>query len=630
MRKECVTQKERAELGCIQKRDLNVIAPVRQRHPALRDEDALRLAIEKHPAKFAKYLQNFLAWDNHSDKEWSLRIPSLCRGIHNLTLFYADSGIAPAVEAMQLRRLSVVLLDFLGGSTVDPARPLFRTLTHLDLWDTDSQFLTELPFGQFPALTHLSVNNLNAEYSPFLTSILRNCTRLCVLINMRLNSFAPGREAHHSVDDLRFVLVCLQNQHYVEDWKVGVEGGKEFWPHDIGFKTLISATEWPKGVAQIEKHYMAAATEDPFDMGPSRASRISAFFYPLTHFHVLHSRHSALHTDLSDLMGRTKRHRASRHRHGKLRCAQRGPHLELRVEKIVNARDVLGSSGATRSASRRRNNVEIFNTGEDGTSLLSAAAWTELSNIFGVEIRDGSENGTPRESVEKSAVRPVVNSYGRVERAKVLKERARRNKHFWGNPLSTARYNAVKLSSPQSRSFTFRRTCACDKKAAGFIMKMNTKAPRGGQSVNPKHGSKKGGRKTTKADDEESMQAQPSVAQRGGKTASEAAQVREMEGGVGAKANGEQKIREVDNIITRVNNLRRPAIIRSTASDPGVELGCCGSHNSLGEEALPPAIWRADERPNNAAAALEPRLGRRAQPGLIWDFIQLHGNAAKL
>jgi hypothetical protein len=25
-------------------------------------------------------------------------------------------------------------------------------------------------------------------------------------------------------------------------------------PHDIGFKTLISATEWPKGVAQIEKH----------------------------------------------------------------------------------------------------------------------------------------------------------------------------------------------------------------------------------------------------------------------------------------------------------------------------------------------------------------------------------------
>jgi hypothetical protein len=23
--------------------------------------------------------------------------------------------------------------------------------------------------------------------------------------------------------------VCLQNQHYVEDWKVGVEGGKDFW-----------------------------------------------------------------------------------------------------------------------------------------------------------------------------------------------------------------------------------------------------------------------------------------------------------------------------------------------------------------------------------------------------------------
>ncbi|KAJ7255915.1 hypothetical protein C8J57DRAFT_1235837 [Mycena rebaudengoi] len=88
-------------------------------------------------------------------------------------------------------------------------------------------------------------------------------------------------------------LVGVARRHCVEDWKVGVEGGEDFWPHDIGFRTLTSATEWPK-----------AATEDPFDMGLGRASRISAFFYPLLHFHVLQNHHSALvlHTDPSDRM----------------------------------------------------------------------------------------------------------------------------------------------------------------------------------------------------------------------------------------------------------------------------------------------------------------------------------------
>ncbi|KAJ7256099.1 hypothetical protein C8J57DRAFT_1517822 [Mycena rebaudengoi] len=172
------------------------------------DPTALRHAIEKHPAKFAKYLQNFLDWENHYDKEWSLRTLSLYSGIRNLTLFYADSGMAPP-------------------ST--PPRPLFQTLTHLNLWDSNRQFLTELPFAQFSALTHLSVNNLNPQFSPFLTSTLRNCARLCVLVNMWLIPFEPGNETHHSVDDPRFVLMWLSNDEYTEDWKVGVEGGNDFW-----------------------------------------------------------------------------------------------------------------------------------------------------------------------------------------------------------------------------------------------------------------------------------------------------------------------------------------------------------------------------------------------------------------
>ncbi|KAJ7213764.1 hypothetical protein C8J57DRAFT_1538668 [Mycena rebaudengoi] len=138
------------------------------------DPDVLRLVIEINPSKFAKYLQNFLD----------------CHGIRNLTFSHPVPEILPALEAMKLHRFSI------APSSTPPA-PLFRTLTHLDLWDSDTEFLTELPFDQFPALTHLSVNDLNTRYSPFLTSILRHCTRLCVLVNMRLSSFAPGLEAYH-------------------------------------------------------------------------------------------------------------------------------------------------------------------------------------------------------------------------------------------------------------------------------------------------------------------------------------------------------------------------------------------------------------------------------------------------
>ncbi|KAJ7213754.1 hypothetical protein C8J57DRAFT_1096694 [Mycena rebaudengoi] len=193
------------------------------------DPDALCLAIEKHPAKFAKYLRNFLTWEHYSENAWSLRILPLCSGIRNLTLVFPVSVMTPALEAMQLRRWSGVLFNLVEGSPVDPARPLFRTLTHLDLWDADTEFLTELPFAQFPALTHLSVNHLDAEYSPFFASTLHDCTRLCVLVNLWMSPFERDNETHHSVDDPRFVFMWLSNDEYVEDWKVGVEGGKDFW-----------------------------------------------------------------------------------------------------------------------------------------------------------------------------------------------------------------------------------------------------------------------------------------------------------------------------------------------------------------------------------------------------------------
>ncbi|KAJ7256066.1 hypothetical protein C8J57DRAFT_1517788 [Mycena rebaudengoi] len=44
-----------------------------------------------------------------------------------------------------------------------------------------------------------------------------------------MSSFVPGLEAHHLVDDPRFVLMWLSNDEYAEDWKVGVEGGEYFW-----------------------------------------------------------------------------------------------------------------------------------------------------------------------------------------------------------------------------------------------------------------------------------------------------------------------------------------------------------------------------------------------------------------
>ncbi|KAJ7255918.1 hypothetical protein C8J57DRAFT_1517641 [Mycena rebaudengoi] len=78
----------------------------------------------------------------------------------------------------------------------------------------------------------------------------------------------------------------------------------------MGLKTLHLSLGWvvdpdvQAWSALGHSTYMAVATEDPFDMGLGRASRISAFFYPLIHFHVLQNHHSSLvlHTNPSDLM----------------------------------------------------------------------------------------------------------------------------------------------------------------------------------------------------------------------------------------------------------------------------------------------------------------------------------------
>ncbi|KAJ7256087.1 hypothetical protein C8J57DRAFT_1517809 [Mycena rebaudengoi] len=44
-----------------------------------------------------------------------------------------------------------------------------------------------------------------------------------------MGPFELSNETRYSVDDPRFVLMWLSNDEYAEDWKVGVEGGRDFW-----------------------------------------------------------------------------------------------------------------------------------------------------------------------------------------------------------------------------------------------------------------------------------------------------------------------------------------------------------------------------------------------------------------
>ncbi|KAJ7255673.1 hypothetical protein C8J57DRAFT_1655223 [Mycena rebaudengoi] len=130
----------------------------------------------------------------------------------------------PVLDNMHVQHLSTVLRRLFGGE-IDRGSPLFRGLTHLDLW---GDFLDDLPIAGLPALTHLCIND--ERESSFLLTTFENYDKLHVLVNMywKQLDLERARQAPDLVDDPRFVLMALDLDEYVADWRVGSNGGQDF------------------------------------------------------------------------------------------------------------------------------------------------------------------------------------------------------------------------------------------------------------------------------------------------------------------------------------------------------------------------------------------------------------------
>jgi hypothetical protein len=224
-----------------------------------REEIALVPTTERASAKFMKYVKNLMVWDDFPHAACVLPLLALCSGISRLTLFKCEPTMLPALDGMRIQYLSLVLWDLFGGHStwagdtppiIDTRRPLFRGVTHLDLWD-DGTRVAGLPIAELPALTHLSLNE--EQNLSLLRSLLSSCENLHVLVNMHWKQLdlERARQAPDLVDDLRFVLMALDTDEYVADWRVGANGGQDFWARADRFVTKRKRGEISPGQHSI-------------------------------------------------------------------------------------------------------------------------------------------------------------------------------------------------------------------------------------------------------------------------------------------------------------------------------------------------------------------------------------------
>ncbi|KAJ7241629.1 hypothetical protein C8J57DRAFT_1526790 [Mycena rebaudengoi] len=89
--------------------------------------------LHQQPAKW-KHIQHLLAWDSHSDL---LPVLPLCGHAERLGLYGADPSMLTALEAIPLAFQHLLFINSSTLNAIDPSRPLFRTLTHLDMFSMD-------------------------------------------------------------------------------------------------------------------------------------------------------------------------------------------------------------------------------------------------------------------------------------------------------------------------------------------------------------------------------------------------------------------------------------------------------------------------------------------------------------
>ncbi|KAJ7241585.1 hypothetical protein C8J57DRAFT_1368910 [Mycena rebaudengoi] len=171
------------------------------------------------PAKW-KHVQHLLALDSHSDL---LPVLPLCVRFERLGLRSEDPSMLTALEAMPLALQHLAFIKCSTLDAIDPSRPLYRTLTHLDMFAGTEGRPLDFQFAQLPALAHLGMHGDRSA----------SCPRLHVLVSKIWFWSSWNRmQAHQPIDvDLRFVMMFTQAglHNSVQDWALGAQGGKDFW-----------------------------------------------------------------------------------------------------------------------------------------------------------------------------------------------------------------------------------------------------------------------------------------------------------------------------------------------------------------------------------------------------------------
>ncbi|KAJ7052827.1 hypothetical protein C8F01DRAFT_1169028 [Mycena amicta] len=164
----------------------------------------------------------------YTDTEGLNQVLRLCTETTHLAFFGDRASLLTVLASMpNLTHLG----PFLGNlPVIHPAHPVWKKLTHLELFDTA---IPAEELARFPALTHLAISKTDEWHE--IDYLLSHCHKLEVLVNL---SSRTGRFSTVPVRDIRFVVTLWLR------WYESALCGETFW-------TLADAFVRKKRLGQI-------------------------------------------------------------------------------------------------------------------------------------------------------------------------------------------------------------------------------------------------------------------------------------------------------------------------------------------------------------------------------------------
>jgi hypothetical protein len=197
---------------------------------------ALLRAIATKPPKFFHDAVRHIAFVSYSPSisvDEVKQILGVCTGILSFGSYslFLDPSVASFLAETRVQRLALNLGSLFPPGSANLDHPLFRYVTHLDIFDDSSlvELLPDIPL--LPALTHLSLDSDTPRKSAL--RVLQECSRLELLFVHWLDEGSYKSSQIPHVYDVRF-LVGLCDE-YWNDWELGARGGADFWARGDDF-----------------------------------------------------------------------------------------------------------------------------------------------------------------------------------------------------------------------------------------------------------------------------------------------------------------------------------------------------------------------------------------------------------